>query len=179
MPHIAVCGKSKSGKSTRAASIARAAMKAARVVLYLTSPGREKEPFPCHWRTTDPHAMLAKAKKMVNCIIVLDECWTYLTYRGDHAAFLWFPNESRFLGHRCVFVSQNFKQVHAGVRNNIDHLYIYNSSRLAVACWVEDLDCEDLFAASKLRQHHCLYWTGWRDGKPAPVIELTPCKKAA
>lgn len=149
-----------------------------RLTFYCTSKSRQFEPFPCHWRTTDPFAMLHMLKKNQNVTAIWDECWEYMTYEASQRPLLWATNTARGEGHQCLFVSQDFKQVHIAFRKNLDQLFLYRADSGVPEQWAADLSCDGLKMAASIPQYHCLHWKDGfgPDGQPNPVKLLKPCR---
>lgn len=178
MPHVAICGKSQSGKTTRMKLYATEAIAQGRRVIYCTSKSREREAFPCHWRTTDPFAAMHVLKHNQNMTAFFDECWEYLTYEASQRPLLWLTNTARGEGHQCVFGSQDFKQVNIAYRKNLDRLFLYRADAGVPEQWAADLGAPVLLKALSIPQYHCLHWRDGfgPDGQPKPVLFLKPCK---
>jgi len=152
---VAFVGMSMQGKSFLAKSLCKG----------LTNQGHKTLVFDpllykwnCTWQAKSLNQLLvaSKMKQHKNSHIFIDECGDIdCIGRGNQAKpFHYFATRSRHDGHSVYFVMQRGEQIEKTMRDQIDHLYLFQVDFEDAEIWAKRFNLPILKEATHLQKYH-------------------------
>ena len=152
LDHTGISCPSKGGKSFFLRETARAFMAAGSKVLVCDPLGYK---WPATWVTRDLYALMARAKKERDCLLLIDECG--MTELSTDKGLKWLYTTSRHQGHVCYCAMQDFTQVAKGIRKQFTQLYLFRCHPDEADEWAHQFHADRDFVmnhAPHLPQYH-------------------------
>ena len=128
MIHYLIIGKSGTGKSTLARTLAR---RSSRIVAVLDPDESEHVKWKAEYIESDWQKYLATMKASKNVDAFIDESGTTITGRekNQYSSVQWLGTQSRKHGIKCYFIAQRSVQIPPNIRDQCGTLYLFNVSR--------------------------------------------------
>lgn len=154
MPHAAIIGRKRSGKTVL--SLAMAAQYRAQGYALLVLDPHGNPAWHADWMTDNLERFLWKVKRSSSCILFVEE--TGNGQIGRQPEFEYLVTEAHHRGHVTHYISQYHTQVTPIVRANVDRLYLFRSGPKSSKEWGEQFGVPGLpELCQRLPKYHWLY----------------------
>lgn len=152
LDHTAISCPTKGGKSAYLRATSAHFMRAGRKVLVCDPLGYR---WPATWVTTDIYALMERAKKETDALLLIDECG--LTDLSTDKSLKWLYTASRHLGHVCYCAMQDYTMVAKGIRKQFAQLILFRCHPDEAEEWAHQFHADRDFVmrhAPHLPQYH-------------------------
>ncbi len=148
MPHSLVIGMTGSGKTTLATRFSQEYRRRGVKVIVL-DPMIDPR-WQADYITNDRYQFLAvlQSPETQSCAVFVDESAEMIGHYKNE--MFWLATRGRHLGHNCHFVCQRAKQLAPTVRDQCEHLFMFNCS------FDDSKELANEFAKVELREAHTL-----------------------
>jgi GTPase SAR1 family protein len=145
MPHCVIVGKTSTGKSTLAKTLARKYVDMGIPVLVL-DPMKSVE-WPKGHVTNDPYEFKEWLFKSRNCAAFVDECLTSLGRDAEHDCI---ATMGRHPGVKVHFISQRYVHLMPNIRTQCVEAYVFLQGRKDAAELAEEFSDDGMLEAAQL-----------------------------
>lgn len=154
MPHAAILGKQRSGKTTLGLSMARQYRQQGYALLVLDP--HLNPAWRADWMTDDLERFLVKVKRSERCILFVDESGD--GQLGRQPGFEYLLTQAHHRGHVTHYLSQYFAQVTPVVRANVQRLFMFRCGPKSSKEWGEQFAIPQLPAlVAQLPKYHWIF----------------------